>query len=196
MKLAHRVHTSASPAQVWELLGSPERWPSFDLMLHRVRGASGRAVAGQHLLGISRGMALRIPVDVVESVAEQRLRLVVRTVPGVTQEETFELTPAVRSRSRSAPAATRAPMNRRRPTLLRPRPTRRSPRQTRKPSPRRPARKCRPTRRSPPPRATSASVVKTTGTRSRATSSTSTRRSRLSRRSPKQRRARPRPISI
>jgi len=96
MKLVHRVHTSASPAQVWELLGSPERWPSFDLMLHRVRGASGRAVAGQHLLGISRGMALRIPVDVVESLAEQRLRLVVRTVPGVTQEETFELTPAVR----------------------------------------------------------------------------------------------------
>ena len=96
MKLAHRVHTAASPAQVWELLGSPDRWPSFDPLLHRVRGASGRAVAGQHLLGVSRGVGLRIPVDVVECVPEQRLRLVVRTLPGVSQEELFELTPALR----------------------------------------------------------------------------------------------------
>ncbi len=96
MRLRHRVRTSASPAQVWQVLGDPRRWPEFDVTLRRVRGSAGRAAAGQHLLGISRGLALRIPVDVVEVAPERRLVVRVRTAPGVVQEITTEIVPLVR----------------------------------------------------------------------------------------------------
>ena len=96
MRLVHRVHTPASPAQVWELLGHPSRWGEFDLVLAKVRGASGKAADGQRLLGLSRLISLRIPVDVVEAVPEQRLVLLVHTLPGVRQELTFGLTQTVR----------------------------------------------------------------------------------------------------
>ena len=96
MRLRYCVHTSASPAQVWELLGNPARWGEFDLVLGKVRGSAGRASSGQRLLGLSRIISLRIPVDIVESAPEQRLVLLVHTLPGVRQEITFELTPTVR----------------------------------------------------------------------------------------------------
>lgn len=96
MKLAHRVHTPASPAEVWAVLGDPARWPEFDLSLRRVRGASGPAASGQHLLGLSRVSSLRIPVDVVEAVPERRLVLLVHTAPGLREQVSYDLTPAVR----------------------------------------------------------------------------------------------------
>jgi uncharacterized protein YndB with AHSA1/START domain len=96
MRLAHRAHTSASPAQVWSVLGDPDRWPQFDLVLRRVRGAAGSATTGQHLLGLTRVWSLRIPIDVVEAVPEERLVLLVHTAPGVRELVTHELTAAVR----------------------------------------------------------------------------------------------------
>ena len=95
MRLAHRVHVAATPAQVWEVLGDPERWPQFDLFLRRVRGTQGRTAAGQRLVGISRVGSLRIPVDVVEASPPSRLVLVVHTAPGLREHVTTEVTPAL-----------------------------------------------------------------------------------------------------
>jgi len=99
VRLRHRVHTSATPAQVWTVLGDPARWPDFDLLMHRVRGGSGTATTGQHLLGIGRGAGLRIPVDVVEAVPERRLVLRIHALPGVVEQITHEITPAARGGS-------------------------------------------------------------------------------------------------
>lgn len=95
MRLAHRARTSATPAQVWDLLGDPRRWPEFDLFFRRVRG-SERARSGQTLLGITRLTSLRIPVDVVDAVPQQRLELYLHTAPGVWQRVVYELAPSVR----------------------------------------------------------------------------------------------------
>lgn len=96
MRLSSRVHTRATPAQVWQLLGSPAQWPRFEPLLGAVRGAHGPAAAGQHLLGIARGLALRVPVDVLEAVPERRLVLRIATVPGLREEVTYEVTSALR----------------------------------------------------------------------------------------------------
>ena len=98
MRLAHRARTSASPAQVWSLLGSPQRWPEFDLFFRRVRGAE-RVRSGQTLLGIARLTSLRIPVDVVDAVPEQRLELYLHTAPGVWERVVYEIAPSVRGGS-------------------------------------------------------------------------------------------------
>lgn len=99
MRLSHRVRTSASPAEVWAVLGTPQRWPEFDLFLRTVRGAHGSAASGQHLLGLARLASLRIPVDVVEAVPDKRLVLLVHTAPGLRETVTHEITPAVRGGS-------------------------------------------------------------------------------------------------
>ncbi|MCW2778058.1 MAG: Polyketide cyclase / dehydrase and lipid transport [Frankiales bacterium] len=99
MKLSHRVRTTASPAEVWQVLGDPQRWPEFDLFLRTVRGSHGSAAAGQHLLGLARVASLRIPVDVVEAVPDKRLVLLVHTAPGLRETITTEITPAVRGGS-------------------------------------------------------------------------------------------------
>jgi uncharacterized protein YndB with AHSA1/START domain len=99
MRLSHRVRTSASPAEVWELLGDPQRWPEFDLVLRSVRGSGGTAATGQHLLGLARLASLRIPVDVVEAVPERRLVLLVHTAPGLRETVTHTITPTVRGGS-------------------------------------------------------------------------------------------------
>ena len=96
MRLSHRVRTSASPALVWSVLGTPARWPEFDVFLTRVRGAAGTATRGQHLVGLSRWTALGIPLDVLEAVPEERLVLRVRTAPAITEELTFVLTPTTK----------------------------------------------------------------------------------------------------
>ena len=36
MRLVQRARTSATPAQVWEVLGQPSRWPEFEPFLRRV----------------------------------------------------------------------------------------------------------------------------------------------------------------
>ena len=99
MRLSHRVRTSASPAEVWAVLGDPQRWPEFDPFLRTVRGAHGPAASGQHLLGLARVASLRIPVDVVEAVPDKRLVLLVHTAPGLRETVTHEITPAVRGGS-------------------------------------------------------------------------------------------------
>lgn len=97
MRLAHRVHTRATPAQVWTLLGDPQAWPTFDLFLWRVRGSDVRT--GQRLVGVARVARLRIPIDVAEAVPGRRLVLVVHTAPGVKETVTHDVTPAVRGGS-------------------------------------------------------------------------------------------------
>lgn len=96
MRLRHRVRTSATPAQVWTVLGDAARWPDYDLFLRQVRGGSGRVSTGQHLLGVSRAFGARIPIDVVEAVPDRRLVLRVHAAPGVVEEITHEITPLVR----------------------------------------------------------------------------------------------------
>ena len=99
MRLSHRVRTTASPAEVWTVLGDPRRWPEFDLFLRTIRGSHGAAATGQHLLGLARLASLRIPVDVVEAVPDRRLVLLVHTAPGLRETVTHEITPAVRGGS-------------------------------------------------------------------------------------------------
>lgn len=96
MRFAHRVQASASPAQVWALLGDPQAWPRFHPMIRRVRGASGTVRTGQTLLAVARLTSVRIPVDVVDAVPERRLELRLHTAPGVVERVLFELAPRVR----------------------------------------------------------------------------------------------------
>ena len=96
MRLAHSAYTSATPAQVWELLGDPKRWPEFDLWLRKVLGTTGRLNDGQMLMGLARMSVVRIPVDVLEVVPGQRLVLMAHLAPGVRHQVTTELTPSVR----------------------------------------------------------------------------------------------------
>ena len=99
MRLAHRVHTAASPAQVWEVLGDPRRWSEFELSLRGVRGRPGRAQTGQRLIGLSRFATLGIPVDVLEATPAARLVLLVHVVPGLRERVVFDVTPAARGGS-------------------------------------------------------------------------------------------------
>jgi hypothetical protein len=96
MHLSHRVHTSAAPAGVWQLLGNARSWPMFELSLRGVRGGRGRVTSGDHLMALLRMSAIGVPVDVVEAVPEQRLVLLVHLLPGLREQVTFDLTPAVR----------------------------------------------------------------------------------------------------
>src|SRR5688500_4331198 len=91
MRLAHRVHTTAAPADVWQLLGSPGRWSQFDLVLRGVRGGHGRAVAGERLMALLRLSAVGVPVDVVEAPPEKRLVLDVHLLPGLRERVTYDL---------------------------------------------------------------------------------------------------------
>jgi uncharacterized protein YndB with AHSA1/START domain len=96
MRLDHRAHTSASPAQVWELLGDPRRWPSFNPFLRRVQGDPSRVRSGDTLLAVARFSSVRVPVDVVEARPEERLELYFHTAPGVRERVVFTLAPRVR----------------------------------------------------------------------------------------------------
>jgi uncharacterized protein YndB with AHSA1/START domain len=96
MRLAHRVSTSATPEQVWDLLGDPRRWSQFNPWVRRVSGAPERVRSGQTLLAIARVISVRVPVDVVEAVPERRLELHFHTAPGVSERVVFELAPRVR----------------------------------------------------------------------------------------------------
>jgi hypothetical protein len=99
MRLAHRVTSTAAPDQVWALLGTPRRWPEFDPLLSRVHGAPDVARTGQTLLGIARLSGLRIPLDVVEAVPEQRLELFWHTAPGLAQRVVYEVARTLRGGS-------------------------------------------------------------------------------------------------
>jgi hypothetical protein len=95
MRLEHRVRTSASPAEVWSVLGVPAAWPTVHLFLRGVRGGISRVVAGQRLMALARLSLLAVPVDVLEVVPEQRLVVLVHTAPGLREQLAFDLTPAV-----------------------------------------------------------------------------------------------------
>jgi len=99
MRLQHTVHTRANPAQVWQLLGVPGRWPQFEPLVHRVRGGAATAATGGRLVAVSRAFSVQIPVDVLEAVPEQRLVLLVHTAPGVREQVTFEIAAALRGGS-------------------------------------------------------------------------------------------------
>lgn len=99
MRLRSHARTSATPAQVWEVLGSPLRWPEFEPLLRRVRGTHGPVAAGQTLVGISRVALVGIPIDVLEVVPGSRLVLRIHTVPGVREIVTHEVLPVVRGGS-------------------------------------------------------------------------------------------------
>lgn len=89
------ARTCATPAQVWEVLGQPTRWPEFEPLLRRVRGTHGAAAAGQTLLGVSRVANLAVPLDVREVDPARRLVVRVHTAPGVGQVLTVDLVPVV-----------------------------------------------------------------------------------------------------
>lgn len=91
----HRARTSGSPAQVWEVLGNPRRWPQFDLSLIKVRGTPETVVGGQALVGVSRFASLSIPIDVVEVVPAARLVLRVHSALGVRETVTYSAVPMV-----------------------------------------------------------------------------------------------------
>jgi hypothetical protein len=96
VRLSHRVHTSGSAADVWSLLGEPSRWPRFDVAVARVLGASGAVVQGQRLLAVTRGVPLRIPLDVVRVVPHQAVRLRVDAAPGLREGIEYLLVPMLR----------------------------------------------------------------------------------------------------
>ena len=99
MRLTASARTTATPAQVWEVLGTPSRWPEFEPFLRRVRGTHRAASTGQALVGVSRVGGVAVPVDVVEAVPGTRLVLRVHTAPGVRQTMAFEVLPSVRGGS-------------------------------------------------------------------------------------------------
>ena len=99
VRLLRRARTAASPAQVWEVLGQPTRWPEFELFLRRVRGTHGAAAAGQVLMGVSRFGALSVPIDVLEVDPGRRLVVRVHAAPGVRETVTFEVLPVLQGGS-------------------------------------------------------------------------------------------------
>lgn len=99
MRLAQRVRTSASPSQVWEVLGQPHRWPEVELVLRRVRGSDGPVAPGQTLMAVSRFASLAVPIDVLEAVPGSRLVLRVHAAPGVVERLAFEIVPLARGGS-------------------------------------------------------------------------------------------------
>jgi hypothetical protein len=96
MSLVRRLHTSATPAEVWALVGTPDRWPTIHPALRRMQGAPDRARTGQTLLAIARVTSMRVPVDVVDAVPERRLELLVRTAPGLSERLVLELAPSLK----------------------------------------------------------------------------------------------------
>lgn len=99
MRLAQRVRTSASPSQVWEVLGQPRRWPEFELALRWVRGSVGPVAPGQTLMGVSRFPLLAVPIDVLEAVPGSLLVLRVHVAPGVVERLAFQVVPLARGGS-------------------------------------------------------------------------------------------------
>lgn len=96
MRLAHRVSTSAAPAQERVELRPPAGGAEQLPHLRRVHGAPDAVRTGQTLLGVARFSGVRVPIDVVEAVREQRLELFHHTAPGVRHRLVFDLTPKVR----------------------------------------------------------------------------------------------------
>jgi len=91
MRLEHRVRTAATPAEVWSVLGNPQAWPSFELLLRGVRGGRSRVTPGERLMALARLSVLAVPVDVVDVVPHEHLVLVVHTAPGLRESASRSL---------------------------------------------------------------------------------------------------------
>jgi hypothetical protein len=78
------------------VLSHPERWPEFELSLARVHGAPESAAQGQRLVAITRGLGLRLPVDVGHVIPRKALLARVRLLPGLTEDIEYVLVPAAR----------------------------------------------------------------------------------------------------
>ena len=96
MRISHRVHTPAPPPDVWAVLSHPRRWPDFELALTRVHGVAGAAAEGQRLVAVTRGLGLRLPVDVIQVVTRKALLVRIRVLPGLTEDVEYVLVPAAR----------------------------------------------------------------------------------------------------
>ena len=94
MRITHRVGTRAGIDEVWAALGDPTRWSEHDVLVDHVECVRGPVSEGQHLVVVSRGLRLRIPVDVRLVAPGRHLGITVRTAPGLTQEVDIMLTPA------------------------------------------------------------------------------------------------------
>lgn len=95
-RVTHQILCEATPPDVWTLLREPQRWPEVEPMLARVDGAAGHAVEGQRLLGVSRGVPVRIPLDVRRVVPRKALHVTIHSVPGLREELDIVLVPATR----------------------------------------------------------------------------------------------------
>jgi hypothetical protein len=95
-RVHHQILTDATPPDVWTVLREPQRWPEVEAMLSRVEGAAGHAMEGQRLLGIGRGVPMRIPLDVRRVVPRKALHLTIHSVPGLREELDIVLVPATR----------------------------------------------------------------------------------------------------
>jgi hypothetical protein len=93
VRVTHRVGTKAGADEVWAALGDPTRWPEHDVLVDHVECVRGKVREGQHLVVVTRGLRLRIPVDVRLVVPGRHLGLTVRTAPGLTHEIDVMLTP-------------------------------------------------------------------------------------------------------
>ncbi len=93
MRITHRVGTKAAVDEVWAALGDPTRWAEHDVMVDHVECVRGLVREGQHLVVVSRGLRLRVPVDVRLVAPGRHLGLTVRTAPGLTHEVDVMLTP-------------------------------------------------------------------------------------------------------
>lgn len=96
MRITHRAATRATADDVWAAIADPRRWPEHDVLLDRVECIRGPVAVGQHLVVVSRGLRLRIPVDVRLVVPGRHLGLTVQTAPGLTHEIDVMLTPRPR----------------------------------------------------------------------------------------------------
>jgi hypothetical protein len=95
-RISHQILCDATPPDVWTVLRDPHRWPEFEAFLARVEGAAGHAVEGQRLLGVARGVPVRVPLDVRRVVPRKALHVTIHSAPGLREERDIVLVPATR----------------------------------------------------------------------------------------------------
>jgi hypothetical protein len=95
-RVHHQILCDATPPDVWAVLREPQRWSEFEALLARVEGAAGHTVEGQRLLGVGRGVPIRIPIDVRRVVPRKALHVTIHSLPGLREELDIVLVPATR----------------------------------------------------------------------------------------------------
>src|SRR3954469_9686373 len=95
-RVTHQILSDATPPDVWAVLRDPHRWSEAEPLLARGEGGAGQARGGQRLLGVGRGVPVRIPLDVRRVVPRKALHVTIHTVPGLREELDIVLVPATR----------------------------------------------------------------------------------------------------